>query len=143
MGSDDVLAMIFQTFFNSDLPILFPDITYAFYPVWCDLFRIPYEVQPLNEKLEIVPEDYYKPNGGIVFPNPNAPTGIAHGNSVKRNLKFWTVHKCFLPPCLNLLSEKIVAVLEKKVNICGVCFTYVLREQMCRIRYLYFQICEI
>lgn len=77
VGSDDVLAMIFQTFFNSDLPILFPDITYAFYPVWCDLFRIPYEVQPLNEKLEIVPEDYYKPNGGIVFPNPNAPTGIA------------------------------------------------------------------
>ena len=76
VGSDDVLAMIFQTFFNSDLPILFPDITYAFYPVWCDLFRIPYEVQPLNEKLEIVPEDYYKPNGGIVFPNPNAPTGI-------------------------------------------------------------------
>ena len=77
VGSDDVLAMIFQTFFNSDLPILFPDITYAFYPVWCDLFRIPYEVQPLNEKLEIVPEDYYKPNGGIVFPNPNAPTGLA------------------------------------------------------------------
>ena len=56
VGSDDVLAMIFQTFFNSDLPILFPDITYAFYPVWCDLFRIPYEVQPLNDKLEIVPE---------------------------------------------------------------------------------------
>lgn len=77
VGSDDVLAMIFQTFFNSDLPILFPDITYAFYPVWCDLFRIPYEVQPLNEKLEIVPEDYCKENGGIVFPNPNAPTGIA------------------------------------------------------------------
>jgi len=77
VGSDDVLAMIFQTFFNSDLPILFPDITYAFYPVWCDLFRIPYEVQPLNDKLEIVPEDYNKPNGGIVFPNPNAPTGIA------------------------------------------------------------------
>ena len=76
VGSDDVLAMIFQTFFNSDLPILFPDITYAFYPVWCDLFRIPYEVQPLNDKLEIVPEDYNKPNGGIVFPNPNAPTGI-------------------------------------------------------------------
>ena len=43
VGSDDVLAMIFQTFFQSDLPILFPDITYAFYPVWCDLFRIPYE----------------------------------------------------------------------------------------------------
>ena len=77
VGSDDVLAMIFQTFFQSDLPILFPDITYAFYPVWCDLFRIPYEVQPLNDKLEIVPEDYFRENGGIVFPNPNAPTGIA------------------------------------------------------------------
>ena len=77
VGSDDVLALAFLTFFNSKKPILFPDITYAFYPVWCDLFRIPYEVQPLNDKLEIVPEDYNKPNGGIVFPNPNAPTGIA------------------------------------------------------------------
>ena len=82
VGSDDVLAMCFMTFFNSNRPILFPDITYAFYPVWCDLFRIPYEVQPLNEKLEIVPEDYYKPNGGIVFPNPNAPTGIALPSAV-------------------------------------------------------------
>jgi histidinol-phosphate aminotransferase len=77
VGSDDVLAMIFQTFFNSDLPVLFPDITYAFYPVWCDLFKIPYETKPLNEALEIVPEDYFQENGGIVFPNPNAPTGIA------------------------------------------------------------------
>lgn len=77
VGSDDVLAMIFQTFFNSDMPILFPDITYAFYPVWCSLFRIPYEILPLNEKFEIVPEEYFRPNGGIVFPNPNAPTGIA------------------------------------------------------------------
>lgn len=76
VGSDDVLAMIFQTFFNSDLPILFPDISYAFYPVWCDLFRIPYAVQPLDKDFRIVPEDYYQENGGIVFPNPNAPTGI-------------------------------------------------------------------
>lgn len=75
VGSDDVLAMIFQTFFRADLPILFPDITYAFYPVWCDLFRIPYAVQPLNDQLEIVPEDYTRENGGIIFPNPNAPTG--------------------------------------------------------------------
>ncbi len=77
VGSDDVLAMIFQTFFNSELPIFFPDITYAFYPVWCDLFRIPYEIKPLDENFRIVPEDYFKENGGIVFPNPNAPTGIA------------------------------------------------------------------
>jgi len=77
VGSDDVLAMIFQTFFNDTLPIRFPDITYAFYPVWCRLFQIPYETKPLNDNFEIVPSDYFSENGGIVFPNPNAPTGIA------------------------------------------------------------------
>ena len=75
VGSDDVLAMAFLTFFNSEKPILFPDITYSFYEVWADLFRIPYECQPLNEQFEIVKEDYYKENGGVIFPNPNAPTG--------------------------------------------------------------------
>lgn len=75
VGSDDVLAMAFLTFFNSDRPILFPDITYSFYDVWADLFRIPYQCQPLNEAFEIVKEDYYKENGGVIFPNPNAPTG--------------------------------------------------------------------
>lgn len=76
VGSDDVLAMAFLTFFNSDRPILFPDITYSFYDVWADLFRIPYECQPLTEDYRICPEDYKKPNGGIIFPNPNAPTGV-------------------------------------------------------------------
>lgn len=76
VGSDDVLAMTFLTFFGSDKPILFPDITYSFYDVWADLFRIPYEVQALDEEFHIVPEDYKKPNGGIIFPNPNAPTGV-------------------------------------------------------------------
>ena len=75
VGSDDVLAMAFMTFFNSDKPVLFPDITYSFYDVWADLFRIPYECQPLNDAFEIVKEDYYKENGGVIFPNPNAPTG--------------------------------------------------------------------
>lgn len=75
VGSDDVLAMAFMTFFNSEKPILFPDITYSFYDVWADLFRIPYECQPLNDAFEIVKEDYYKENGGVIFPNPNAPTG--------------------------------------------------------------------
>lgn len=75
VGSDDVLAMCFLTFFNSEKPILFPDITYSFYDVWAELFRVPYEKQPLNEQFEIVKEDYYKENGGIIFPNPNAPTG--------------------------------------------------------------------
>lgn len=76
VGSDDVLAMCFLTFFNSKLPVLFPDISYSFYPVWCDLFQIPYEKQALDENFRMVKEDYYKPNGGIIIANPNAPTSI-------------------------------------------------------------------
>lgn len=76
VGSDDVLAMAFQAFFNSRLPILFPDITYSFYDVWAQLFQIPYQCPRLNERLEIDKEDYKQKNGGIVFPNPNAPTGV-------------------------------------------------------------------
>ena len=77
VGSDDVLAMSFMTFFNSKKPILFPDITYSFYDVWADVFRIPYECQPLDENFQIRVEDYKKECGGIVIPNPNAPTGVA------------------------------------------------------------------
>ena len=76
VGSDDVLAMIFLTFFNSGKPILFPDITYSFYDVWADMLRIPYEVKPLDDQFLIKNEDYYGENGGVIFPNPNAPTGI-------------------------------------------------------------------
>lgn len=76
VGSDDVLAMSFLTFFNSDKPILFPDITYSFYDVWAQLFSIPYERPALDENFRLVKENYYRENGGIVFPNPNAPTGI-------------------------------------------------------------------
>lgn len=75
VGSDDVLAMAFMTFFCSNKPILFPDITYSFYDVWADLFRIPYECRMLDENFRIVKEDYYGENGGVIFPNPNAPTG--------------------------------------------------------------------
>ena len=74
-GSDDVLALAFQSFFCSDKPILYPDITYSFYPVWCDLFRIPYETVPLDADFCVNVRDYDRPNGGIVLPNPNAPTG--------------------------------------------------------------------
>ena len=81
VGSDDVIAMCFMAFFNSGRPILFPDITYAFYDVWAELFRIKYETIPLNDDFKIVKEDYYRENGGIVFPNPNAPTGICMGLS--------------------------------------------------------------
>ena len=76
VGSDDVLAMAFMTFFNSDKPILFPDISYSFYSVWAEEFRIPYKRPALDENFRLVKEDYYKENGGIIFPNPNAPTAI-------------------------------------------------------------------
>jgi len=75
VGSDDVLAMIFMTFFNGKEPILFPDVTYSFYDVWADMLRIPYVKIPLDENLCIQPDDYNRENGGIIFPNPNAPTG--------------------------------------------------------------------
>lgn len=77
VGSDDVLAMSFMTFFNSGKPIFFPDITYSFYDVWADMLRIPYETKPLDADFRIKASDYYGENGGVVFPNPNAPTGIA------------------------------------------------------------------
>ena len=76
VGSDDVLSMAFLTFFNGDKPILFPDVTYSFYDVWADLYRIPYETCALDGDFHIRPEDYRRPNGGVIFPNPNAPTGV-------------------------------------------------------------------
>ncbi len=76
VGSDDVLAMAFMTFFNSDKPVLFPDITYSFYDVWAELFRIPYRQIPLKDDFTIDVEDYLVENGGIVIANPNAPTGV-------------------------------------------------------------------
>ena len=76
VGSDDVIAMSFLTFFNSQRPVLFPDITYSFYKVWADLYRIPYETPALDENMAIRSLDYKRENGGIIFPNPNAPTGL-------------------------------------------------------------------
>ncbi len=76
VGSDDVLAMAFITFFNSSKSILFPDITYSFYDVWAELFGISYTALPLEEDFTISPEAYKVPNGGVVIPNPNAPTSI-------------------------------------------------------------------
>ncbi len=76
VGSDDVLAMAFLTFFNSGRPILFPDVTYSFYDVWAKLYRIPYKTCALDEEWHIRADDYKQPNGGVIFPNPNAPTGL-------------------------------------------------------------------
>ena len=76
VGSDDVLSMAFLTFFHSEKPVLFPDITYSFYDVWADVYDIPYEKKALDENFCIRPEDYVQENGGVIFPNPNAPTGV-------------------------------------------------------------------
>ena len=76
VGSDDVLGMAFLTCFNSEKSILFPDITYSFYDVWAELFKIPYKTVALDEQFKINPWDFNKENGGIIFPNPNAPTAI-------------------------------------------------------------------
>jgi histidinol-phosphate aminotransferase len=74
-GSDEVLAHIFHALFQHDAPLLFPDITYSFYPVYCKLYEIDYQTVPLNDSLEISLQDYSTNNAGIIFPNPNAPTG--------------------------------------------------------------------
>jgi histidinol-phosphate aminotransferase len=74
-GSDEVLAHAFHGLFQHGQPLLFPDVTYSFYPVYCGLYGIPYEAIELDEQFQIRVEDYVRPNGGIIFPNPNAPTG--------------------------------------------------------------------
>ncbi len=76
VGSDDVLAMSFLTFFNSEKPVLFPDITYSFYDVWAELYDIPYERPVLREDFTIDADDYIRECGGIVIANPNAPTSL-------------------------------------------------------------------
>ena len=86
VGSDDVLAIAFMTFFNSSKPILFPDITYSFYDVWAELFGIPYERPALDDDFNIKAEDYYRENGGVVIANPNAPTGIKQSEEMLRDI---------------------------------------------------------
>lgn len=82
-GSDDVLSIAFLTCFNSDKPIIFPDVTYSFYPVWARVYGIPYREIPVDKGMRVRVEDYgvgggtKEPNGGVVIANPNAPTGIA------------------------------------------------------------------
>lgn len=81
VGSDDVLALSFLTFFTNGKKLLFPDITYSFYDVWASLYRIPYEMIPLKDDFTIDPVDYLpsarsEETGGIIFPNPNAPTAV-------------------------------------------------------------------
>jgi histidinol-phosphate aminotransferase len=76
-GSDEVLAHAFAALLKHDAPLLFPDITYSFYPVYCRLFGIAYEAMPLDQAMQIRVADYRRPAGALIIPNPNAPTGIA------------------------------------------------------------------
>ncbi len=76
-GSDEVLAHAFLALLKHERPVLFPDVTYSFYPVYCQLYGIAHVCVPLGDHFEIRAEDYLRPNGGIIFPNPNAPTGLA------------------------------------------------------------------
>ncbi len=85
-GSDDVLALAFRAFFNSDKPVLYPDITYSFYPVWCSMLKIPYELIPVDEDFNINASDYKRANGGVIICNPNAPTSIGRDLSFIREI---------------------------------------------------------
>ncbi len=105
-GSDDVLALAFQAFFNSDLPIAFPDITYSFYPVWCRLFEIPFKTFPLGSDFRINPEDYRAESGGVVIPNPNAPTSLGEG-------------KAFIEKLMDYNRDCIVIIDEAYVDFGG------------------------
>ncbi|MBA4289062.1 MAG: histidinol-phosphate transaminase [Pseudomonas sp.] len=87
-GSDEVLAHAFHGLFQQNQPLLFPDISYSFYPVYCGLYGIDFVQVPLDEQFQIRVEDYARPNGGIIFPNPNAPTGCALAlDAIERLLK--------------------------------------------------------
>lgn len=102
-GSDDVIALCFQSFFNSSLPIVFPDITYSFYPVWCRLFDIDYVTPALDDEFRINPNDYIKENGGVVIPNPNAPTSIGE------NLDFVKKILDYNKDCIVIIDEAYAA----------------------------------
>jgi histidinol-phosphate aminotransferase len=87
-GSDEVLAHTFMALLKHSRPLLFPDITYSFYPVYCKLYDVPCQPVPLSEDLELRLDDYAIPNGGIIFPNPNAPTGrVVPGRAIEELLK--------------------------------------------------------
>lgn len=114
-GTDDVLSLCFRAFFNSKKPILFPDITYSFNTVWCEILRIPYEEIKVDDDFNIDPADYVRENGGIVIANPNAPTSIG------RNLDF-------LREILDANRDVVVIVDEAYVDFGGVTAIPLLKE---------------
>lgn len=108
-GSDDVISMAFLTFFYSDKPVIFPNITYSFYDVWCDVYRIPFEIKTLDENFCMKKSDYLCENGGIVIANPNAPTGVSEMEDVN-----------FIEDIVKANPESVVVVDEAYVDFGGV-----------------------
>ncbi len=106
-GSDDVLAVAFQSFFNSDKPIVYPDLTYSFYPVWCSLFGIEYKTYAVGDDFRINAEDYKEKNGGVIIPNPNAPTSLGEGTG-------------FVEKILSYNQDSVVIIDEAYVDFGGV-----------------------
>ncbi len=114
-GTDDVLSLCFRAFFNSDKPIIFPDITYSFNTVWCDILNVPYETIPVDENFNIHPEDYARENGGVVIANPNAPTSIGRGID-------------FIRAILDANRDVVVIVDEAYVDFGGITALPLLKE---------------
>lgn len=114
-GTDDVLSIAFRALFNSDKPIIFPDITYSFNTVWCDILRIPYETIPVDDEFNIDPADYARENGGVVIANPNAPTSIGRGLD-------------FIREILDSNRESVVIVDEAYVDFGGTTAVPLLKE---------------
>lgn len=114
-GSDDVIAIAFQALFNSDLPVVYPDLTYSFYPVWCRLFNIPFKTYPVDSHFRINPDDYREKNGGVVIPNPNAPTSIGEGTD-------------FVKKIMEYNQDSVVIIDEAYVDFGGVSSIPLIRE---------------
>lgn len=114
-GTDDVLSLCFRAFFNSGKPIIFPDITYSFNTVWCDILNIPYETIPVDGDFNIRAEDYARENGGVVIANPNAPTSIGRGLD-------------FIRTVLDANRDVVVIVDEAYVDFGGITALPLLKE---------------
>lgn len=118
-GSDEVLAHAFQGLFKHRQPLLFPDITYSFYPVYCRLYEVQYETVSLSDTFEIIPDDYRRPNGGIIFPNPNAPTGTAlSATAIEELLKHNTDSVVAVDEAyVDFGAESVIGLVEQYPNL--------------------------
>lgn len=118
-GSDEVLALAFDTFFQKGVPILFPDICYSFYPVYCKYYGINYETVPLKEDFTIDVAGFCKKNGGVVITNPNAPTGIDLGlEGIETILKANPDHVVLVDEAyVKFGAESAVSLIEKYPNL--------------------------